>query len=168
MLYYFLYPLHTTYSAFNVFRYITFRAAMAALAALLISFMFGPSLIRSLSAMQMRQPIRDDGPAGHAVKAGTPTMGGVLIILALFFATVMLADIGNPYITIAVLVTAGFAVIGFIDDSLKLQQKSSRGLPARVKFLLQMLVALAAAILLYRQPFFSSVLAVPFLKNVRP
>src|SRR5581483_7506488 len=80
LLYYFLYPLHTTYSGFNVFRYITFRAAIAALTALLISFIFGPALIRSLSAMQMKQPIREDGPAGHAVKAGTPTMGGVLII----------------------------------------------------------------------------------------
>ncbi|HEY2988047.1 MAG TPA: phospho-N-acetylmuramoyl-pentapeptide-transferase [Candidatus Binatia bacterium] len=168
MLYYFLYPLHTTYSAFNVFRYITFRAAMAALTALLISFLFGPSLIRSLQAMQMRQPIREDGPAAHASKAGTPTMGGVLIILALFFATVMLADIGNTYITVAVLVTAGFAAIGFIDDSLKLARKSSRGLPARNKFLLQVAVALVGAIILYRQPFFTSVLSVPFFKNIRP
>jgi phospho-N-acetylmuramoyl-pentapeptide-transferase len=168
LLYYFLYPLHTTYSAFNVFRYITFRAAMAALTALLISFLFGPSLIRSLTAMQLRQPIREDGPAAHAAKAGTPTMGGVLIILALFFATVMLADIGNVYITVAVLVTAGFAVIGFIDDSLKLQQRSSRGLSARWKFLLQVLVALIGAIMLYRQPFFSGVLAVPFFKTIHP
>jgi phospho-N-acetylmuramoyl-pentapeptide-transferase len=168
LLYYFLYPLHTTYSGFNVFRYITFRAAIAALTALLISFMFGPSLIRSLAAMQMKQPIREDGPAAHAVKAGTPTMGGVLIILALFFATIMLADITNVYITLAIVVTGGFAAIGFVDDSLKLKAKSSRGLSARAKFLLQMVVAFVAAVILYRQPFFSGVIAVPFLKNVHP
>ena len=168
LIYYFLYPLHTTYSGFNVFRYITFRAAIAALTALLISFMFGPSLIRSLSAMQMKQPIREDGPAGHAVKAGTPTMGGVLIILALFFATIMLADITNVYITLAIVVTGGFAAIGFVDDSLKLKRKSSHGLSARAKFLLQMAVAFIAAVILYRQPFFSGVLAVPFFKNLHP
>ena len=168
LLYYFLYPLHTTYSGFNVFRYITFRAAIAALTALLISFMFGPSLIRSLAAMQMKQPIREDGPAGHASKAGTPTMGGVLIILALFFATIMLADITNVYITLAIVVTGGFAAIGFIDDSLKLKRKSSHGLSARDKFMLQVGVAFVAAVILYRQPFFSSVLAVPFFKNIHP
>jgi len=168
LLYYFLYPLHTTYSGFNVFRYITFRAAIAALTALLISFMFGPSLIRSLAAMQMKQPIREDGPVGHASKAGTPTMGGVLIILALFFATIMLADITNVYITLAIVVTGGFAAIGFIDDSLKLKRKSSRGLSARDKFMLQVGVSFVVAVILYRQPFFSSVLAVPFFKNIHP
>jgi phospho-N-acetylmuramoyl-pentapeptide-transferase len=168
LLYYFLYPLHTTYSAFNVFRYITFRAAMAALTALVISFIFGPPLIRSLAAMQMRQPIREDGPAAHAAKAGTPTMGGVLIILALFVSTIMLADITNVYITLAVLVTGGFAAIGFVDDTLKLKRKTSHGLSARSKFSLQMGVAFVAAIILYRQPFFSGVLAVPFFKNIHP
>ena len=95
-------------------------------------------------------------------------MGGTLIILALVTSTVLLADIMNLYITVALFVTAGFAVIGFIDDSLKLKRKSSRGLTARTKFLLQMAVALAGVIVLYRQPNFSSVLAVPFFKNIRP
>jgi len=134
----------------------------------LVSFVLGPYLIRSLTAKQIRQPIRKDGPAAHASKAGTPTMGGVLIILALFLATILLADVANIYITVAVLVTAGFSVIGFVDDSLKLRRKSSHGLSAWVKLLLQLAVALVGAIILYRQPFFSSVLGVPFFKNIRP
>lgn len=168
MLYYLLFPLHTAYSGFNVFRYITFRAALAALMALLISFLLGPYLIRSLAAMQMGQPIRDDGPASHAAKAGTPTMGGTLIILALVISTVLLADFRNLYISLALFVTAGFAVIGFVDDSLKLKRKSSRGLSAWTKLVFQMAVALIAVVILYNQPNFSGVLGVPFFKNVRP
>jgi phospho-N-acetylmuramoyl-pentapeptide-transferase len=168
LLYYILYPLHTTYSAFNVFRYITFRAALAALMALLISFLLGPYLIRSLAAMQMNQPIRKDGPASHTAKAGTPTMGGTLIILALVLSTVLLTDIMSLYITLALFVTAGFAVIGFIDDSLKLRQKSSRGISARTKFLSQLAVSFVAVLVLYYQPGFSGVLGVPFFKNIRP
>jgi phospho-N-acetylmuramoyl-pentapeptide-transferase len=163
-----LFPLHTTYSAFNVFRYITFRAALAALMALLVSFLLGPYLIRSLAAKQMGQPIREDGPATHTAKAGTPTMGGALIILALSLSTVLLADIGNLYIKLALFVTAGFGVVGFVDDSLKLRRKSSRGLPARTKLVAQVGVAFVAAAILYRQPFFSTFLAVPFFKNIRP
>ena len=168
MLYYILYPLHSTYSAFNVFRYITFRAALAALMALLLSFLLGPRLIRSLAAMQMSQPIRKDGPASHSAKAGTPTMGGTLIILSLALSTVFLADITSRYITLALFVIVGFAVIGFIDDSLKLKRKSSSGLTARTKFLSQLAVSLVAVLILYRQPNFTSVLGVPFFKNIHP
>lgn len=168
MLYLLLYPLHSTYSAFNVFRYITFRAAMAALMALMISFLLGPRLIRSLVAKQMGQPIRDDGPATHSSKAGTPTMGGSLILLALLLSTVLLADITNLYITLALCVTAAFGAIGFADDALKLKRRSSKGLTARTKMLLQLAVAFVAAVILYRLPYFSSVLGMPFLKNVRP
>jgi phospho-N-acetylmuramoyl-pentapeptide-transferase len=168
LLYYLLYPLHTTYSVFNVFRYITFRAAMAALMALLVSFLIGPYLIRSLTALQIGQPIRKDGPARHAAKAGTPTMGGTLIILALFISTVLLADIGNLYLMLALFVTLAFGVIGFFDDVWKLRRKSSKGLSVRTKLLGQFAVAFAAATILYMQPSFSSVLGVPFLKNIRP
>jgi phospho-N-acetylmuramoyl-pentapeptide-transferase len=168
LLYYLLYPLHTTYSVFNVFRYITFRAAMAALMALLLSFLLGPSLIRSLTAMQLGQPIREDGPASHSAKAGTPTMGGTLIILALFLSTLLLADIKNLYVALALFVTTGFGVIGFVDDYLKIRRKSSRGISVRAKFLWQVGVALVAAVILYHQPYFTSVLAVPFFKNIRP
>jgi len=168
LLYHLLFPLHTTYSIFNVFRYITFRGALAALMALLICFLLGPYLIRSLTAAQIGQPIREDGPASHTAKAGTPTMGGTLIILALFISTILLADIANPYILLALFVTGGFGVIGFIDDSLKLKGKSSRGLSARTKLLCQFAVAFVAAVFLYHQLHFNSVLGVPFLKNIHP
>lgn len=168
MLYRLLFPLHTIYSGFNVFRYITFRAAMAALMALLISFLLGPYVIRSLTAKQIGQPIREDGPASHVTKAGTPTMGGSLIILSLFLSTVLLADITNLYVVLALAVTVGFAVIGFTDDSLKLKRRSSKGLTARAKFLLQLTVALVAGVVLYWLPDFSTVIGVPFFKNIRP
>ena len=168
MLYYLLYPLHTSYSVFNVFRYITFRAALAALMALMVSFLLGPYLIRSLMAKQIGQTIRKDGPATHATKAGTPTMGGTLIILALFISTILLADIANLYVLLALFVTVGFGVIGFIDDTLKLRSKSSHGLSVWSKLFLQFAVAFVAAAILYRQPNFSAVLGVPFFKNLHP
>ncbi len=127
MLYYLSFPLSTSYSGFNVFRYITFRAAMAALLALLISFLLGPWLIRTLTEKQIGQQIRDDGPACHAVKAGTPTMGGALIILALLFSTLMMADIANRYVLLALIATVGTGVVGFADDYLKLTRKNSKG-----------------------------------------
>lgn len=168
MLYLLLYPLHQTYAVFNVFRYITFRAAMAALTALLISLIVGPFLIRSLAAKQMGQPIREDGPASHTAKAGTPTMGGTLIILALSLSTVLLADITNFYVCVALLVTIGFGVIGFTDDYLKLKRKNSRGLSAKTKFVAQLVVAFAGALALCLYPKFSTVIGIPFLKNVQP
>jgi len=168
LLYTLLYPLHTTYSVFNVFRYITFRAALAALMALLVSFLLGPYLIRTLAARQVGQPIREDGPATHTAKAGTPTMGGTLIILALFLATILLADITNLYVGLALFVTVAFGAIGFADDYLKLRRRSSRGLSVWAKLLFQLAVAFTAAIILYRQPYFSSILGVPFFKNIRP
>ena len=160
--------MHTTYSVFNVFRYITFRAALAALMALLVSFLLGPYLIRSLAARQVGQPIREDGPATHTAKAGTPTMGGTLIILALFLSTILLADITNLYVRLALFVTVAFGAIGFADDYLKLRRRSSRGLSVWAKLLFQLVVAFTAAIILYRQPYFSSILGVPFFKNIRP
>jgi phospho-N-acetylmuramoyl-pentapeptide-transferase len=168
LLYYLLFPLHTTYSGFNVFRYITFRAAMAALTALLVSFLFGPWLIRSLTKMQIGQQIRDDGPASHSTKAGTPTMGGTLIILALALATILLADIGNPYVLLALGGTVGFGVVGFQDDYLKLTRKNSKGLPPRAKLFGQFAVAFIVAIGLYVYPKFSTEMGVPFMKNIRP
>ena len=126
MLYHLLLPLYSSYSAFNVFRYITFRAAMAALLALLISFLLGPWLIRTLTDMQIGQQIRDDGPASHAVKAGTPTMGGALIILALLLSTLLMADVTNRYVLLALIATVGTGVVGFADDYLKLTRKNSK------------------------------------------
>jgi phospho-N-acetylmuramoyl-pentapeptide-transferase len=167
LLYYLSFPLSTTYSGFNVFRYITFRAAMAALLALLISFLLGPWLIRTLTEKQIGQQIRDDGPAHHSVKAGTPTMGGALIILALFFSTLMMADIGNRYVLLALVATVGTGIVGFADDYLKLSRKNSKGLSPRGKLLGQLTVALIVAIALYYQPRFSTEIAFPFVKTFR-
>ncbi len=160
--------MHTTYSVFNVFRYITFRAALAALMALLVSFLLGPYLIRTLAARQVGQPIREDSPATHTAKAGTPTMGGTLIILALFLSTILLADITNLYVGLALFVTVAFGAIGFADDYLKLRRRSSRGLSVWAKLLFQLAVSFTAAVILYRQPYFSSILGVPFFKNIHP
>jgi phospho-N-acetylmuramoyl-pentapeptide-transferase len=163
-----LFPLHTTYSAFNVFRYITFRAAMAALMSLAVSFLLGPYLIRSLVEMQVGQQIREDGPASHSAKAGTPTMGGTLILLALTLSTVMLADVGNFYVMLGLLGTIGFGIAGFVDDYLKLKRKNSKGLSPRFKLLLQFTIAFAVAVALYFYPRFTTEVAFPFIKNIRP
>ena len=168
MLYHLLFPLSTSYSGFNVFRYITFRAAMAALLALVVSLLLGPWLIRALTEKQIGQQIRDDGPASHAVKAGTPTMGGALILVALVLATLLMADITNSYVLLALLATVGSGAVGFADDYLKLTRKNSRGLPPRAKLLGQLVVAFLVALALYYSPRFSTALAIPFVKNFHP
>ena len=167
MLYYLSFLLASSYSGFNVFRYITFRAAMAALLALMISFLLGPWLIRVLTEKQIGQQIRDDGPASHATKAGTPTMGGALILLALLISTLMLADIGNRYVLLALIATVGSGVVGFTDDYLKLTRKNSKGLSPRAKLLGQLLVAFIVAVALYNLPKFSTEIAFPFIKTLR-
>jgi phospho-N-acetylmuramoyl-pentapeptide-transferase len=167
-LYYLLLPLHTTYSGFNVFRYITFRAAMAALMALVVSFILGPWLIRSLTQKQIGQQIREDGPATHSTKAGTPTMGGTLIILALSVSTLMLADIANPYVMLALLATMGFGAVGLADDYLKLTRKNSKGLPPRPKLLAQFAIAFIVAVALFYLPRFSTQIGIPFIKAFHP
>lgn len=168
MLYYLLFPLHTSYSVFNVFRYITFRAAMAALMSLAVSFLLGPWLIRSLVEMQIGQQIREDGPASHSAKAGTPTMGGTLILLALTLSTVMLADVRNFYVILALLGTVAFGIAGFLDDYLKLKRKNSKGLTPRVKLLVQLTLAFIIALILYFYPRFTTEIGFPFIKNIRP
>ncbi len=167
MLYYLFTSLSTRYSGFNVFRYITFRAAMAALLSLLISFLLGPWLIRVLTEKQIGQQIRDDGPASHATKAGTPTMGGALIILALLISTLMLADITNLYVLLALIATVGTGVVGFADDYLKLTRKNSKGLPPRAKLLGQLGIAFLVAVALYEHPKINTEIAFPFIKTLR-
>ena len=168
MLYALLYSLHTTYSGFNVFRYITFRTLLAGLLALSVSFVLGPWLITRLTALKAGQPIRSDGPATHLDKAGTPTMGGALILFSLTLATVLLADLTNPYIWLVLGVTIGFGLIGFLDDYRKLSRQNSVGLRGTYKLLAQGVIALAAALWLFEQPGFESTLTIPFLKDVRP
>jgi phospho-N-acetylmuramoyl-pentapeptide-transferase len=155
-------------SGFNVFRYITFRSAWAALTALVISFIFGPWLIERMRRIKLGQYIREEGPKSHQQKAGTPTMGGILINVAIIIPTILWADILNPYIWIILFVTFAYGVIGFVDDYRKLIKKKNEGLTAREKFSMQIGVALAAGLAIAYLPSihnnYSTVLTFPFFK----
>ena len=168
MLYKLIYLFHTDLSWLNVFRYITFRTILSSLTALVICFVFGGWIIRKLGAMQVGQQIRDDGPPNHKSKAGTPTMGGCLILPAITLATLLWADPVNIYIWLVIFVIIFFGGIGFADDYLKISKKNSRGLSAAAKFSLQISGALIVALTLYFHPGFGSYLNVPFLKTVSP
>jgi phospho-N-acetylmuramoyl-pentapeptide-transferase len=146
MLYNLLFPLADEYQVFNLFRYLTFRTGGAIMTALLISFVIGPSVINWLRAQQRDgQPIRDDGPVTHLTKKGTPTMGGLLILIALSISTLLWADLANGYVWSVLLVTGGFGLVGFADDFMKLSRRNSKGLPGRLKLVLQILIGAAAA-----------------------
>ncbi len=149
MLYYLAGLLDDWFSAFNVFQYLTFRAILGTLTALLISFALGPTLIRRLTLHQIGQQVRDDGPQSHLSKAGTPTMGGALTLIAVAIATLAWADLGNRYVWLVLGVTLAFGVIGFVDDYKKLTLRNSKGLSARAKYFWQSVVGLAAALILY-------------------
>ena len=168
MLFHLLYPLHTTFSAFNVFRYITFRTIYASITALLISWLLGPWVIRKLRERQIGQYVRADGPAAHTAKTGTPTMGGLLILFAVTVATLLWADLTNFFVWLVLLVTIGFGAIGFVDDYLMQVKKESRGLRGSVKLVLQVVIGLLATGLLYGRPDFDTHVSVPFLKDVAP
>jgi len=131
------------YSGFNVFGYLTLRAILAALTALAISLLVGPAMIRKLAEYQVGQRVRLDGPQSHLSKAGTPTMGGALILAAIVAATLLWADLANRFVWVVLLVTAGFGLIGFWDDYLKLVVGDSRGLIARYKYFWQSVAASA-------------------------
>jgi phospho-N-acetylmuramoyl-pentapeptide-transferase len=168
MLYWLLYPLRGYFFAFNVFRYITFRAAYAMVTALLISFIFGPLLIRRLRMLQIGQRIRDEVPEGHQKKEGTPTMGGLLIIAAIVVPTLLWGNLANPYIQVAIVVTLWTGLIGFIDDYLRVVKKTEKGLVGRYKLLGQFLFGAALGVFLYLHPLVregATQSAVPFLKN---
>ncbi|MBC8431184.1 MAG: phospho-N-acetylmuramoyl-pentapeptide-transferase, partial [Desulfobacterales bacterium] len=168
MLYHLLYPLHNTISAFNVFRYITFRTIYASLTAFLICFFMGPWVIRRLSRLQVGQYIREDGPKTHHTKAGTPTMGGMLIIFSIVVSTLLWTNLTNHYVWIVLLATVGYGGIGFADDYLMQIKKQNKGLSVRNKFLLQTILALATGTLVYMSPDFSARVTIPFLKKVSP
>jgi len=168
MLYHLLYPLHTTFSVFNVFRYITFRTIYASLTAFFICFLLGPWMIRKLGAMQVGQYIRDDGPKTHLDKAGTPTMGGTLIIISITVSILLWSDLTNYFVWIVLFVIIGNGTIGFIDDYLMQIKKQSKGLTVRKKLALQGTVALVTSFLVYTSPDFSTQVTIPFFKNISP
>src|SRR5438105_8651247 len=140
MLFHLLYSFHTQVSVLNVTRYITFRTAAASLSALAIGRALGPWMIRKLRGFQIGQVIRSEGPTSHKPKAGTPTMGGLLILTAALVPTLLWADLTNVYVWIAVLTTTGFGAIGFADDYLKIVRRDHHGLAPRYKMLYQVLI----------------------------
>ncbi len=154
--------------AFNVFGYITLRTVLAAMTALLISFIFGPALIRWLTAKKIGQAVRDDGPKSHLTKAGTPTMGGALILIAIAVTILLWGDLRNHYVWVTLLVTLGFGAVGWVDDWRKVVHRDPKGLPSRWKYLWTSLIALGAAIFLAataNEPA-QTELIVPFFKAV--
>jgi len=172
LLYWLLYEkLYPFFHPFRIFRYLTFRTAFASLTALLIALFIGPWVIQKLREFQIGQFIREDGPQTHLKKSGTPTMGGILIVIAILLPTILWSDPSNPFIWVAVFSTLAFAAIGFADDYIKVVQRRSLGLTARAKLLYQGLAATAVAIALvvldeFRM--FSTRLTVPFIKQWRP
>ena len=151
---------------FNVFNYITLRAVMATLTALMISFMVGPKMIRKLTQYKVGQAVRDDGPQTHLIKAGTPTMGGALILVAIAVATLLWGDLHNKYIWVVLVTTLGFGAVGWVDDYRKVVYKNPKGLSAKTKYFWQSLIGLGVAIFLLKTSTTpaETTLIVPFFK----
>jgi phospho-N-acetylmuramoyl-pentapeptide-transferase len=170
MLYHLLVPLSHTFGPFNVFRYVTFRTAGAFLTALAVALLLGLPIIRKLASLRVAQVVRDDGPQSHLKKAGTPTMGGVLILLAVAVSTLCWAQLTDHFIWLALLSMLAMGAVGFVDDYLKLRRASSTGLTPRQKFAWQILIGLAVGAYLYLFPtdMFTTRLAIPFFKRWMP
>jgi phospho-N-acetylmuramoyl-pentapeptide-transferase len=163
--------LHHVFTPFRVFQYATLRTAFASLTALFLCIVLGPWLIARLRAFQIGQYIREDGPKSHMSKAGTPTMGGLLIIISIVVPTLLWANLRNPYIWIAMFALVAFGAIGFIDDYAKVRRKRNLGLTARRKILLQLIVALLVGfvlLMLHAQGMYSTNINVPFFKGFQP
>jgi len=167
MLYKILYSMHDIFSPLNVFRYITFRTALAVFTAMLLSLLIGPKIIGRLKQISVTQQIRDDGPQTHLKKTGTPTMGGLIIIICILVSILLWGDLGNIYIWIMSLSLVGYGGIGLLDDYLKVTRKNPKGLRSWYKFGAQILLALLIGVVLYINPNdpFRSVLSVPFFKR---
>jgi phospho-N-acetylmuramoyl-pentapeptide-transferase len=170
MIYNFLYPLADLFTPFNLFRYLTFRSIAAFLTALVLSFLIGGRLIRWLRSKQKQgQPIRQDGPASHLMgKKGTPTMGGLLILISLSVATLLWADLTNRYVWIVLGITVAFGAVGLWDDYLKVTKKNPKGVPGKVKLGLSIVAAAIAAYFISQSspPALRYTLALPFFKDV--
>ena len=170
MFYHLFVPLADEYGIglFNVFRYLTFRSGGAIMTSLIICFFIGPKIIRWLKARQGEgQPIREDGPEGHFVKKGTPTMGGLMILISMIISTLLWADLSNQYVWVVLLVTVGYGLLGFFDDYLKLTKKNTKGLSGKLKLLGQFSIAFGAIfwVMQIASPDMSTHLALPFTKN---
>jgi len=172
MLYYLLYhTLQKYFSPLNVFRYITVRTVYASLTAMFLALVFGPWLIRRLRELQIGQFIREEGPQEHRKKAGTPTMGGVLIVLSTAVPTLLWADLSKPFIWLALFSLMGFAAIGFVDDYAKVSKQRNLGLTAKKKFSFQIFVSVAvgvALLILTTKSAYSTQLVIPFIKQFHP
>jgi phospho-N-acetylmuramoyl-pentapeptide-transferase len=169
MLYHLLLPFQEYFSALNIFRYISFRSAAAAITALLFSFIIGPWIIRKLHSMQIGETIRTSGPKSHEAKAGTPTMGGLIILGALLLATLLFARLDNIYIQMMIVSIVWMGLVGFIDDYLKAVKKSKKGLIARYKLMGQVSLGLVLGIVMVLHPEFEdfrTVTTVPFMKDL--
>jgi phospho-N-acetylmuramoyl-pentapeptide-transferase len=168
MLYHLLYSMSSEIPGLNVVRYVTFRTAAASLTALFIAFLVGPTLIRALARLRAGQPIRQVGPA-HQSKAGTPTMGGLLILLSLLISVLLWANLANRLVWIVVGVTVAYGILGFLDDYQKVTKKRNEaGLSARAKMLGQVVIATIVAVAIYTDPSFDKELSVPFFKDFTP
>ncbi|KJR42433.1 phospho-N-acetylmuramoyl-pentapeptide-transferase [Candidatus Magnetoovum chiemensis] len=167
MLYYIFYGLSDIVSVFNVFRYITFRAALGVLTALILMIVLTPHVITYLRRISLMQQIRQDGPTTHYSKAGTPTMGGIVIIASVAVSVLFWGDLSNPYIWIMLFAIISFGAIGFVDDYLKITKKNPKGLRGKYKFGLQVLFALIIGIILYLMPSdpYSKQMVIPFFKK---
>jgi phospho-N-acetylmuramoyl-pentapeptide-transferase len=168
VLYHLLYPLSEHFGGFNVFRYITFRAACAAVTALLLSFLLGPWFIRQLQKFKVGQSVRRDGPESHYAKEGTPTMGGLLLLVAIVIPTVLWADLTNLQILMMVSVTMLLGILGFIDDYLLVVRNKPKGLMGRFKLIVQLLVGLGVGLAIRHWELYGELTgqsAVPFLKD---
>jgi len=167
--YHLFYPLRDTFSAFNLFRYITFRSAYAVVTALVISMIFGPMIINWLKNRQIKEVIRREGPKTHYAKEGTPSMGGLIILLAIIVPTLLWADLSNRFIQLTLLVTVWLGAIGFMDDYFKIVRKQSAGLVARKKLLAQVALGVvfgAWAVMWPPTPDFTTFTDIPFFKNL--
>lgn len=172
MLYYLLYQvLQRYFSPLNVFRYITVRTVYASLTAMFLTLVFGPWLIRRLRELQIGQFIREEGPQEHKKKAGTPTMGGVLIVMSTAVPTLLWADLTKPFVLVALFALLAFAAIGFVDDYAKVSKQQNLGLSGKKKFSLQVIVSLIvgiALLILSKHSAYSTQLVIPFAKRVHP
>ncbi len=166
MIYHLLYPLYTTHIIFNVLKYISFRTISATITALFITFVLGPWLIKKLKQLQIGQRIREDVPARHHVKEGTPTMGGALIIIAVVGSTLLWSNLNNQYVWVVLAVTIAYAVLGFVDDYYKI--KRGKGIRGKTKLIAQGGIAVVTAVVLFFVFDIDPRFTFPFFKNIRP